>query len=306
MDRLHSMSVLLAVVDTGSFSAAGRHLGMPLATVSRKVAELESHLKTRLINRTTRQLSLTDAGQSYVAACRRVLEDIAEAERAATGEYAAPKGELVVTAPIVFGRLHLVPIVAEFLTLYPDINVHLALTDRQVHLLQEHVDAAVRIGHLPDSSLVATKVGATRPLVCASPAYLSRNGIPRHPVDLAKHQCIMFEGLFPTGSWIFMVGQSAVSVQVCSRLMVNTAEAAIAAAVKGLGLTNVLSYQVAELVANGALEVVLEEFKAELRPVSLVHAGQSPLPLKLRVFLDFVTPRLRACNYLVESPRGTA
>src|SRR5471032_1104381 len=173
MNRLESMSILIAVVDSGSLSAAARHLGVPLATVSRKVAELESHLKTRLLHRTTRQLSLTEAGSSYVAACRRILEEIGEAERAATGEYAAPKGELAVTAPVVFGRLHIVPVVAEFLAQYPEIDINLILTDRVVHLMEEHCDVAVRIGELPDSSLKAMQVGTVRRVVCASPAYLA-------------------------------------------------------------------------------------------------------------------------------------
>ena len=158
MNRLESMSVFVAVVEAGSLSAAARQLGMPLATVSRKVAELEAHLKSRLLHRTTRQLSLTDVGASYLAACRRILEEIGEAERAATGEYAVPKGELTVTAPIVFGRLHIVPVVAEFLAQYPEISVNLMLTDRVVHLMEEQCDVAVRIGDLPDSSLKALQV----------------------------------------------------------------------------------------------------------------------------------------------------
>jgi DNA-binding transcriptional LysR family regulator len=166
MNRLDSMSILIAVVDAGSLSAAARLLDMPLATVSRKLAELETHLKTRLLHRSTRQLSLTEAGISYVAACRRILEEIGEAERAATGEYASPKGELLVTAPVAFGRLHVVPVVAEFLAQYPEISVNLMLTDRVVHLMDEHADAAIRIGDLPDSMLMATRVGdgATRDL----------------------------------------------------------------------------------------------------------------------------------------------
>src|SRR5690349_5765857 len=187
MNRLDSMSILVAVVDSGSLSAAARRLGMPLATVSRKVGELESHLKTRLIQRTTRQLSLTEAGASYVAACRRILDEIAEAERAATGEYASPKGELVVTASVVFGRLHVVPVVAEFLAHYPEIDVTLVLTDRVVHLMEEQADVAIRIGELPDSTLMATRVGTVRRVVCASPAYLATHGVPVKPRDLATH-----------------------------------------------------------------------------------------------------------------------
>jgi len=229
MDRLDAMLVLLAVVDAGSLSAAARRLGMPLATVSRKVGELESHLKTRLLIRTTRQLSLTETGQSYVAACRRILEEIGEAERAATGEYTAPKGDLAVTAPVVFGRRHVVPVVAEFLALYPEIDVRLLLVDRLVHLTEEHVDVAVRIGELPDSALVATRVGEIRRVVCASPRYLASHGVPVHPRDLARHQCISFEGITSARTWYFGSGNSQMSAPVRSRLVVNTAEAAIAA-----------------------------------------------------------------------------
>jgi len=294
MNRLESMSILLAVVDSGSLSAAARRLGMPLATVSRKVGELESHLKTRLLHRTTRQLSLTEAGSSYVGACRRILEDIGEAERAATGEYASPKGELVVTAPVVFGRLHVVPVVADFLAHYPEINVSLVLTDRVVHLMDEHADVAIRIGELPDSTLMATGVGAVRRVICASPAYLAAHGVPTRPHDLAGHECITFEVLASMRAWVFGSGKSELSVPVHSRLAVNTAEAAIAAAILGVGLIRVLSYQVADPVRDNALGVVLDTFESAPLPINLVHKGQAPVPLKLRAFLDFVTPRLRA------------
>ena len=293
MNRLDAMSIFIAVADAGSLTAAARRLGMPLATVSRKVAELESHLNTRLLHRTTRQLSLTEAGGSYVAACRRILEDIGEAERAATGENAAPKGELVVTAPVVFGRLHVVPVIAEFLAYYPEINISLMLTDRVVHLMEEHGDVALRIGDLPDSSLVATQVGKVRRVVCASPSYLSNRGIPTTPDDLVGHDCITFEVLESKRAWVFGSGRAQVSVPVRARLAVNTAEAAIAASALGVGLIRVLSYQVEDAVRADALRVVLESFESEPLPVSLVHKGQTPLPLKLRAFLDFVAPRLR-------------
>ncbi|WP_374626553.1 LysR family transcriptional regulator [Pandoraea sp.] len=294
MSRLESMSVLIAVVDAGSLSAAARRLGMPLATVSRKVAELESHLKTRLLHRTTRQLSLTDAGSSYVAACRRIIEEIGEAERAATGESAMPKGELVLTAPVVFGRLHVLPVVAEFLAQYPEIDVSLVLTDRVVHLMDEHADVALRIGDLPDCALVAIGMGAVRRVVCASPGYLDAHGVPVTPQDLVGHACITFEVLASRRAWVFRSGRSEQSVRIRSRLAVNTAEAAISVAVLGVGLVRVLSYQVAQALQDDTLRVVLGDFEAAPLPVSLVHQGQTPLPLKLRAFLDFATPRLRA------------
>ena len=294
MDRLEAMSILLAVVDAGSLSAAARRLGTPLPTVSRKVAELEAHLHTRLLHRTTRQLSLTEAGAAYVAACRRILDDVGEAERIATGEYAAPKGELAVTAPIVFGRLHIVPVVAEFLAQYPEIRIKLLLTDRVVHLMEEQIDVALRIGELPDSTLMASRVGTVRTVVCGSPAYLARRGVPATPEELAAHDCIGFEVLESRRAWVFGDGRSATSVPVISRLEVNTAEAAIAAATLGVGLVRVLSYQVADAVGNGALDVVLRDYESAPLPVSLVHKGQTPLPRKLRAFLDFAAPRLRA------------
>jgi DNA-binding transcriptional LysR family regulator len=294
MNRLESMSILVAVVDAGSLSAAARRLGMPLATVSRKVGELESHLKTRLLHRTTRRLSLTEAGESYVAACRRILEEIGEAERAATGEYASPKGELVVTAPVVFGRLHVVPVVADFLAHYPEIDISLVFTDRVVHLMDEHTDVAIRIGELPDSALMATGVGTVRRVICASPDYLVAHGVPDRPRDLAKHECVTFEVLASKRAWTFGSGKSELSVPVRSRLAVNTAEAAIEAAMLGVGLIRVLSYQVADAVRDNALCVVLDAFESAPLPINLVHKGQAPLPLKLRAFLDFVTPRLRA------------
>ena len=293
MNRLESMSVFVAVVEAGSLSAAARQLGMPLATVSRKVAELEAHLKSRLLHRTTRQLSLTDVGASYLAACRRILEEIGEAERAATGEYAVPKGELTVTAPIVFGRLHIVPVVAEFLAQYPEISVNLMLTDRVVHLMEEQCDVAVRIGDLPDSSLKALQVGTVRRVVCASPHYLQTHGEPTTPQALTDHSCITFEVLSSVGAWAFGAGKAQQTVPVHSRLSVNTAEAAITAATLGVGVIRVLSYQVADAVQKGDLQVVLQPYESAALPISLVHKGQAPLPLKVRAFLDFVTPRLR-------------
>lgn len=288
------MSILIAVVDAGSLSAAARRLGMPLATVSRKVGDLEAHLKTRLLHRTTRQLSLTEAGSSYVAACRRILEEVGEAERAATGEYATPKGELVLTAPVVFGRLHVLPVVAQFLAQYPEIDINLVLTDRVVHLMDEHTDVALRIGDLPDSTLMATGIGAVRRVICGSPGYFGVHGVPSTPGDLSGHACITFEVLASRRAWVFGAGRAERSVPIRSRLTVNTAEAAISAAVLGVGLVRVLSYQVAQALQDDTLRVVLDNFEAAPLPVYLVHKGQAPLPLKLRAFLDFATPRLRA------------
>jgi DNA-binding transcriptional LysR family regulator len=294
MDRLEAMSALLAAVEAGSLSGASRKLGMPLATVSRKVSELETHLRTRLVTRTSRRLILTDAGRSYVAACKRILDDVREAERAAAGEYSAPKGELIIAAPIVFGRLHVLPVVLEFLKTYPEIDVRLTLADRVVNLQEDHVDLAVRIGELPDSSLVAMRVGSIGRVVCGSPAYFAERGTPKRPNELSKHDCITFNGLTSPEAWIFPSGKGNISVAVHSRLIVNTAEAAIDAAITGLGITRVLSYQVADAMRTGALLLALREFEPPPVPVSLVHAGRGRLALKLRAILDFAAPRLKA------------
>ena len=295
MDRLDAMSVLVAVAENGSCSGARRQLGAPLPTVSRKVAELEAHLNARLLTRTTRRLTLTGAGEAYVAACKRILEQVAEAERAASGEYAAPRGDLVVTAPIVFGRLHVLPPVNEFLGEYPEINVRLTLSDRNVPLVDDHIDLAVRIGELADSSLVATRVGALRRVICANPAYLARVGVPKAPEDLSALACVNFDGFTSSAAWAFGAKDKRAerTVPIRVRLGVNTAEAAVDAAIAGIGVTRVLSYQAAQAVAEGKLRIVLATYEPEPVPVNLVYVGQSLLPLKMRAFLDFVAPRIR-------------
>jgi DNA-binding transcriptional LysR family regulator len=294
MDRLESMSILVTAVEAGSLSAASRRLGRPLATVSRKVAELEAHLRTRLLNRSSRRLTLTDAGQSYVAACRQILEQIEEAERGASGEYSAPKGDLVITAPVVFGRLHVLPVATAFLQAYPDIDIRLVLADRLVNLLEEHADLAVRIGELPDSSLIAMRLGEIRRVICGSPAYFAAHGMAKTPDELGTHQCITFQGLMSPERWTFGGGRTETSVRIHSRLVVNTAEAAIDAAVAGLGITRVLSYQAAQALRDGALVIALAAFEPSPWPVHLVFTGGGPSPLKLRAFLDFGAPRLKA------------
>ena len=294
MNRLESMSVLLAVVDAGSLSAASRRLGMPLATVSRKISELEAGLKTQLLIRSTRQLTLTESGRGYIAACRRILEDVNEAERAAGGEYTAPRGELVMTAPVVFGRLHVLPVLTEFLQAYPQVSVRLALGDRNFNLLEDHVDLALRIGTLPDSGLITTQLGSLRRVACASPKYLARKGIPQCVQDLASHDCVSFD-LFAVGdTWRFQVDGADAVVPIRPRLTVSTAEGAIDAAVAGLGVTCVLSYQVESALRCGDLRLILEAFEPAPLPVSFLYASQGRLPLKLRALLDFATPRLRA------------
>jgi DNA-binding transcriptional LysR family regulator len=290
MDRLDAMTVFLAVVDEGSLSAAGRRLAMPLATVSRKLAELEAHLGARLLNRSTRRLELTEAGRGYEQACRRILDDVHGAELAAAGEYDAPRGELAITAPIVFGRLHVLPVINDFLRANPEVDVRLALGDRIAHLLDEHVDVAVRIGVLPDSRLNAVPLGALRSVVCASPAYLKAHATPRTPDDLAGHRCITFDATYPT-PWRFAAGAAFVPAR--PRLVVNTAEAAVDAAIAGLGVTRVLSYQAEAALRAKELRLLLRKFEPAPVPVNLVYDGQQRVTSKLRAFLDFAAPRLR-------------
>lgn len=294
MDRLEAMSVFTAIVDAGSLSAAGRRLDVPLATVSRKLADLESHLGTRLITRSTRRLDLTDAGRDYLEACRQILEQVDEAERAASGAYAKVRGRLVLAAPIVFGRLHVVPVAAAFLDAHPEVDIQLRLGDRNVNLIEEHVDVALRIGSLPDSSLVATQIGTVRRVVCASPGYLDRLGTPKSLDELASHRCVTFDGLDAAAAWTFMSAEGdRRQVPVHSRLTVSTADAAIAAATLGLGLTRVLSYQVADALRDGRLVRVLAAEEPPPVPANLIYPGQGRLPMKTRAFIDLAARQLR-------------
>lgn len=298
MDRIEAMTVLLAVAEAGSLSAAGRRLGQPLSTVSRKLSELEAHLGAQLLQRGSRSVSLTDAGAAYVVACRRILSDLAEAERAAAGEYGQARGDLVVTAPVVFGRRHLVPVIAAFLLDFPAIDISLTLSDRVLHLVDDNVDVALRIGALPDSSMVALRLGEVQRLTCASPAYLARRGVPACPEELAEHCLITLTTLSSADRWSFPGREVALH----TRLAVNTAEAAIDAVEAGLGITRVLSYQIDPLLRSGRLVTLLDAFAPPPVPVSLIHAGQGRMPQKLRAFLDFATPRLRAALRGLETP----
>ncbi|WBV42356.1 LysR family transcriptional regulator [Pseudoroseomonas cervicalis] len=294
MDRFDAMAVLLAVVEAGSLSAGARRLRAPLATVSRKMAELERHLGTQLLLRTSRELRLTDAGRAYVAASRRILQQLQEAEREAAGEYAAARGELHVTAPVLFGERHLLPIALGFLAEQEEITLRLSLIDREVSLVEEQVDVALRIGHPRDSTLIATRVGRVERVVCASPAYLARRGVPRVPAELAAHDGIVFRGFAAAPEWRYRGDSAAFTVEPRARLAVNTTEAAIQAALAGLGIIRVLSYQVEEQLRSGQLQRLLPEFAPEPLPVSLVYLEAELVPLKLRSFLDWAAPRLRA------------
>ena len=293
MDHLESIRAFASVAREGGFSAASRVLGMPLPTVSRKVAELESHLGVRLLVRSTRNVSLTDPGKKYYASCRRILDDLRDAEEEVSGEYRSPRGELTVTASIGFGQQYLQPIVEEFLAAYPDIDINLLMVDRVVDLIEDHVDCAVRIAQLPDSSLIAKPLGTIQMMVVAAPSYLARAGTPMHPSELVSHQCISWTTLGPFRAWQFRLpGGVTELVPIKSRLTTTSPDSAVAAAVSGVGLLQATSYQVERYLRNGELVPVFRAFEATPVPVSLVYPSQRMLSLKLRVFLDFAAPRL--------------
>jgi DNA-binding transcriptional LysR family regulator len=304
MDRFEAMSVVLAVAEAGSLSAAARLQKVPLTTVSRRVSELEAHLRTKLFNRSSRLLVPTDAGRSYIAAAERILADVAEAERTASGEYTTPRGDLSVSAPIFLGRTHLQPVIAEFLKTFPDVNIQLGLQDRNVNLLDEHVDVALRIGALADSSLIAAKIGEFRRVMCASPAYLKSRGMPKTPRDLAAHDCISNTALQAPGIWRFKQDQTEYVVPVRSRLVVGNTESACDAARSGIGIAMVLSYQVAVSIKSGELIPVLQNFQPLPQPVSFVYSPNRFMPVKLRAFLEFAIPRVKA--RLSDLPKGAA
>lgn len=293
-DRLESISAFVAVVEAGGFSAAARRLGTPLTTVSRKVADLEDHLRVRLLTRTTRKVTLTDTGQIFFRSCRRLLDELDESERLASGEYQAPRGGLTVSAPLALGRLHLAPVISEFLTVFPEIDIDLRLSDKFSDMVQDGVDVAVRVGQLPDSSLKALRVGSIRHVICASPDYLARHGTPAKPSDLGSHHCVTFTGLEGANEWTFRSGRKIDRLTVRSRLAVNTAEAAADAATTGVGITRLLCYQVSNEVSNSRLKLLLRKFEPAPLPVNLVSPSSKLVPQKLKAFMDFVGPRLKA------------
>jgi DNA-binding transcriptional LysR family regulator len=304
MDRFEAMRTLLAAVDGGSLSAASRALTMPLPTVSRRISDLEAHLGAQLLVRTSRKLVLTEVGEAYVTIARRLIDDLHDAERAASGEYREPRGELIVTAPIMFGKLHVAPIVHAFLAAYPKVSVRLVLSDGVIDLVEAHVDVAVRIGRLPDSQLLARQVGTVRWLICASPDYLSQRGVPTGPAAVLDHDCIAFEGLQHYRSWPIGSGANSRSITIHPRFSVNTADAVVEAAAAGLGLARLMSYQAAGAIADCRLTPVLRDWDAEPVAVTMVHLPQAIQPLKRRAFLDFVAPRLALTLAHIETTLG--
>ena len=291
MDRIEAMKVLVHAAEAGSLSKAGRELGLPLATVSRKVSDLETQLGARLLVRSSKGLVPTPAGRSYLVAAKAILEQLDEAERAAAGEYVAPRGDLAVTAPVMFGRLHVLPVVTGFLRAHLDVAVALTLTDRIAHLVDDHIDVALRIGDLPDSGLTAVRLGTVRRVVCASPSYLERCGIPGSLTDLSNHSAISSDSAFSL--WRFADGRGEMAPPMRSRLCVNSIEASIDAAIDGMGLIRVLSYQIADHVRGGSLAIVLQDREPPPIPVHMVFHERARIPLKLRAFIDFASPRVR-------------
>ncbi|WP_085315349.1 LysR family transcriptional regulator [Derxia lacustris] len=300
MDRLDAMALFVAVVDEGSLARGGRRLGKSPAAVSRALGFLEARLGAPLLVRTTRSLRLTERGEAYLGTCRAVLEQIEEAELGAAGDRAAPRGLLTVTAPRMFGRLKVRPQVDAFLDRHAAVQVRLLLLDRVVNVIDEGIDLAVRIGHLPDSSLVALKVGEVSRIVCASPAYLARVRPPREPADLAALACIAFTQITPSEVWSFGPGSAdgraerLRQVRVQPRLTVNSADAALASALEGKGLTCVLSYQAEAMLADGRLQRVLTDWEPAPLPVHVVFTRTRLATAKTRGLVDFLVPALRA------------
>ncbi len=295
MDRLDAMNAFVLTVETGTLVGAARRLGRSPAAVTRAIASLEERTGARLLQRTTRSVKLTEAGERYLVACRRIALDLTEAE-AVAGERATPRGLFTVTAPVTFGRLHVRPIVDRFLAEHADVQARLHLFDRMVNLVDEGIDLAVRIGHLPDSGQVAVKVGDVTRIACASPRYLARRKTPREPSELTSHDCVMFSDATSSESWSFTTPGTGRSkqVKVRPRLTVNGADAAIASAVDGGGVTCVLSYQAESELRDGRLVRILAPFEPEPLPVHVLYPSTAFLAAKTRVFVDLAVPALRA------------
>ncbi len=288
MDRLQAMKTFVRVADTGGFAEAARQLHMSPPAVTRFVAALEEDIGTRLFTRTTRSVKLTEAGGRYLEDCRRILADVEEAEAAAAGSYAKPSGLLRVTASVLFGQIYVLPLLTQFLDQHPAVTADALFVDRIVNIVDEGVDVAVRIAHLPDSDFNAVRVGAVRRVVCGAPSYFEKHGTPETPRDLSSHAVIATMG---ASTWTFADGAN---VAVRPRLFTNTNESAIRAAAQGWGLTQVLSYQVAPMLADGRLRTILTDFEEAPLPIHIIHAEGRRVTAKVRAFVDFAVERLRA------------
>lgn len=293
MDRLHEIEVFVAVADAGSFAKAGVRLRISPPAVTRAISALEDRLGTRVFNRTTRSLATTDTGQRFLEAARRVLADLEAAEKDAVGESTMPQGHLAITASVTFGRSALAPVVFDFLGRYPRVTASVLLLDRVVNLVEEGIDVAVRIGHLPDSNLIAKRIGAVHRVLVASPDYLARRGTPTSPADLRLHSVIAFTGLMPNREWRFLNGPKPGSVSLHPTVEINDAVAAIRAAEMGHGITIALSYMVGDQIRDGKLAPVLDTFALPPQPVHLVYPHARLVAPKIRAFIDFAAPRLK-------------
>ena len=298
MDRLQTMSVFVAVAEENGFAPAARRLGVSPPSVTRAVSELEQRLGAKLLHRTTRSVRLTDAGQRYLADCRRILNEIEEVDRHAAGIHAAPRGTVTVTASVLFGRMVLAPILLDLLDRYPEISISAMFVDRVVHLVDEGVDVAIRIADLPDSSLSAVLVGSVRRVLCASPDYLDASGRPDTPAALAGHDTIDFVNMTPGGEWAFEANGRIQRFRPLSRLRVNSADGAIVAAVRGRGITRVLSYMIAPQLADGTLELVLDGFGPPAVPVHVVHKEPGQTSARIRAVVDHMVEHLRRADAL--------
>lgn len=286
--------MLVSSVEEGSLSAAARKLRIPVATLTRNVNDLEALVGTKLLVRTTRKLLLTEAGTDYVVAARRILEQVDEQERRAAGEFTNPRGELVVAAPVQVARLRVLPVINQFLTLFPEIRIQLLQSDRNIDLVDSQADIAIRIGRLKDSSLVATRVGMLRVVVVASPDLLKQHGVPRSPEDLHDYPRVVFDSPF-LSPWRFRYPDvnKTYAITETPRLFVSSPDAATDAAIDGVGATLLLEHDVAESVRAGKLRFILEEFEVDPIPVHLVYLSRDMMPMKLRRFIDFAVPKLR-------------
>lgn len=292
MDRFQAMRVFAKVAETGSFAQAAKALRSSPPAVTRAVAALEDVIGTRLFVRTTRTVTLTEAGTRYLDDCRRILAEVQEAEAAAAGSFATPTGTLTVSAPALFGRIYVLPIIMDYLDRYPGVTARALLIDRVTNLLEEGIDVAVRLGPLPVSNLMATRVGTVRRVVCGSPDYFRRHGTPRVPADLSAHRIVGATSTWSLSEWHFGQGQKT-SVRITPRLLCSTNDAAIEAAVQGWGLTRVMSYQVAPLIAEGKLIAVLTDDEEEPLPIHVVHPEGRKVTAKVRAFVELAAQRLR-------------
>ncbi|MFN0305999.1 MAG: LysR family transcriptional regulator [Burkholderiales bacterium] len=294
MDRLQAMTTFVAVVDSGGFASAARKLSLSPPVVTRAVGELEARLGLRLLTRTTRFVRVTEAGARYADDCRRILAEIDEAETAATGAHATPRGTLTITAPVLFGHLYVTPILVIYLQRYKDVDAKCEFLDRVVNIVAEGIDIAVRIGELPDSSLQATHVGRVRRVVVASPAYLKAHGVPRRPDELVEHTIIAASGVTPNPEWRFIDGGKPVIQRLHARMRTTTNDSAISATVAGLGITRLLNYQVAAQIRGGQLKIMLEDFETVPLPVHVVHHEGRRATQKVRGFIELAIETLRA------------